>query len=1150
MTLFCCCSSPRSHSSRAPSVPHQADQDMIRLPTPPPPVRLPGLQFDNPSVAAAGAVPGQKISLQLAIPTPVTALTPTELGQLAADDDADSDDDWDQGMANKNGGTLQLVRRGIRRHVSQDSLGRSKSRSAVGTSEEEIARRAELKRLMHKRIQDELQSEARQEIQSETSSRYAGRRIESLPGGGPRDNLEFSVAHTSEDTRGDQKQARSPSIFANYPEVRPTRRGDPSSAHVRRASCPDHFSNPRARFPSKVHTSPSESQSLPKLSTTPDLVPKHLPSIARTSSLDSWRLSYNAGHLGDLLSLHNDYLARESSPPGDIVSPASKDSRVGVPPSQTVRSICSLSRSYSSPARHGRPSNSNADQSPLGTWLRSQGLEPQSSAPAKRQDFSDEANSCVQSECADRKSLRRWSSVQNQAIIDSYPAQPTSVHLYNRNICRSPDSQDSNSSEPAPRRPMSCPKSNTEEAGALERLVDPNCQHLLGSQHIELGPRAASEVPLGLAISSSSCNPSTNNSITTSPRASTMSLKRFGLKAGGSLGYGLLMFQGKRIAAPPILAKQLIGPAGPGNSYSFYRRRRASRPARRDTGEQLPGTLSMPENRRSENGEICHAASEASSYHRRENKSRAIEKRFGKSLLRRGVFASANPKSHEELGAAEPMLTARRSSLLARLHLPLPRKARLPAKNFDGPGGDDLLRQPSPLLRSAAAAGRISASVSDKSPRLDTTRARSLWREVTSEAATKLSDAAKTRSHHDKSRLRRKMFALSHDGASLPAVGSDTKLIDRTNSHSRANSSSLSIVDDASFLNDLECVGDADDESVQAQVQPMTRHESVISCGKARVITISSSKRTVGGEDTVPGDRPRHLSQLHSTEQAAAARSEEEIQNEDAIEKAVVLPSAPHRQDSFRQHFSGISSIPQSRKLKSASGRFGKAVRAHWSKVISPRSSSHPKVHSVRPDPEEQCKEKYSDGNHAICTEFGSSPGLGDFREPQTDNREAEHFTSDEQSRATLHPAALDDTAPGTPTSRNIYEQDSVTTAERYHTPMSQESATNDNASLQSYAQSRSVLPDEDPGFQDRTDKAESIKSNCTIVKRPRICSTPSLNLSPRYNMASASGVKFGTWHGRSKTQPSERRHNLSRGRNQPETLVVKKEEMHPNDDH
>ena len=564
----------------------------------------------------------------------------------------------------------------------------------------------------------------------------------------------------------------------------------------------------------------------------------------------------------------------------------------------------------------------------------------------------------------------------------------------------------------------------------------------------------------------------------------------------------------------------------------------------------------MPENRRGGNDETCNAPSEASSYHRRENESRSIERRFGKSLLRRGIFASANLTSHEELGTAERTLTARRSSLLERLHLPLPRKARLPGKNFDGPGGDDLLRQPSPRLRSAAAAGRISASVSDQSPRFDTTHARSLWRENASEGATELPEPGKTRPPRDKSRLRRKRFALSHDGASLPAVDSGTKLIDGTNSSSREDSLSLSIVDDASFLNDLECLGDADNESVQAQVQPITRHESVISCGKARVITISSSKRTISRVDKVPGDRPRLSLQLHSAEQAAAARSEEEIPNEGTVEKDEESPSAPHRQDSFRQRwptrvdFSGIPSIPQSHKLKSASGRFGKAVRAHWSKVLSPRSSSHPKVQSVRPDPQERYKEKSSDGKDARYTEFGSTPGVRDFREPQTNSREAEQSRSDEQSRSMLHLAVLDDTALGTPTSSNIYGQDSVTTTERYHTPLSQGSAMNDNVSFHSHGQSRSVLPDDDPAFQDRADKAESIKSDSTIVKKPRVYSTPSLNFPPRYIKASASGVKFRTWHGRSKTQPALRRHNLGRGRKQTEKLVVKKEEVRLNDDY
>jgi len=53
----------------------------------------------------------------------------------------------------------------LRKHLSRDSVDNHKrvskrlSRSSVGTSEEEIERRAELRRIRHKRIQEELSSE-------------------------------------------------------------------------------------------------------------------------------------------------------------------------------------------------------------------------------------------------------------------------------------------------------------------------------------------------------------------------------------------------------------------------------------------------------------------------------------------------------------------------------------------------------------------------------------------------------------------------------------------------------------------------------------------------------------------------------------------------------------------------------------------------------------------------------------------------------------------------------------------------------------------------------------------------------------------------------------------------------------------------------
>ncbi|KAG7146864.1 hypothetical protein HYQ46_004327 [Verticillium longisporum] len=62
-----------------------------------------------------------------------------------------------------------------------------------------MARRAELKRIMHKRIQEELKSEEEQPEPSTGSAsgvKYSTTPID-FPGGGPRDHLEFSIANAS-----------------------------------------------------------------------------------------------------------------------------------------------------------------------------------------------------------------------------------------------------------------------------------------------------------------------------------------------------------------------------------------------------------------------------------------------------------------------------------------------------------------------------------------------------------------------------------------------------------------------------------------------------------------------------------------------------------------------------------------------------------------------------------------------------------------------------------------------------------------------------------------------------------------------------------------------------------------------------------------
>ncbi|KAG6062104.1 hypothetical protein E4U17_003554 [Claviceps sp. LM77 group G4] len=93
------------------------------------------------------------------------------------------------------------------KHLSQDVSSRRQSRVSIGHSDEEVARRAEVRRLRQKRIQDELQRDNEGHAPS-VGSNHSTQRLATIvdlgsPRSGPRDTIEFSVvdyglsSHTS-----------------------------------------------------------------------------------------------------------------------------------------------------------------------------------------------------------------------------------------------------------------------------------------------------------------------------------------------------------------------------------------------------------------------------------------------------------------------------------------------------------------------------------------------------------------------------------------------------------------------------------------------------------------------------------------------------------------------------------------------------------------------------------------------------------------------------------------------------------------------------------------------------------------------------------------------------------------------------------------
>ncbi|KAF5676302.1 hypothetical protein FHETE_2182 [Fusarium heterosporum] len=113
-------------------------------------------------------------------------------------EDADSDSNQDQLQVTKKSSTVfDTMRNKIIRSMALNNENDQPSLLSVGNSEEDIARRAELRRIMHQRIRTELESDEPDEhVENKPpdSSRCISSVVElALPNSGPRDAIEFGV---------------------------------------------------------------------------------------------------------------------------------------------------------------------------------------------------------------------------------------------------------------------------------------------------------------------------------------------------------------------------------------------------------------------------------------------------------------------------------------------------------------------------------------------------------------------------------------------------------------------------------------------------------------------------------------------------------------------------------------------------------------------------------------------------------------------------------------------------------------------------------------------------------------------------------------------------------------------------------------------
>ncbi|KAH7183019.1 uncharacterized protein B0J16DRAFT_159769 [Fusarium flagelliforme] len=202
LNLVCCCKSRWGGSGSGDPV--SATHDMISL------QQVPALDFTleerqrSPEQEQRNTLIGLS-DVAWAVPERQSSIDTDSITNQHSGSDSFSDSfDSDLGRPrakNKSSTTFGVVRNRLIRSISHNTSSDQPSRVSVGNSEEEVARRAELRRIMRLRIQDQLESEEAEDQFENKTTRSIRRAISSVdlafPTSGPRDAIEFGVTKSA-----------------------------------------------------------------------------------------------------------------------------------------------------------------------------------------------------------------------------------------------------------------------------------------------------------------------------------------------------------------------------------------------------------------------------------------------------------------------------------------------------------------------------------------------------------------------------------------------------------------------------------------------------------------------------------------------------------------------------------------------------------------------------------------------------------------------------------------------------------------------------------------------------------------------------------------------------------------------------------------
>lgn len=393
MVMLCCC--PRLlHKTKQPvEEDARSKEESQGLPARPAPARL------SPSVPNRLLTLSQSTAAQPTLTNPLPGADADysiRLAELVIEDseDENGDDEAAYTHRNRSTSTLEAVKARIRLHLSQDSI------PGPTETDEQVARRAEVKRLMRKRIQEELQGENISN-HGDPSTLQPPVPPSIVPTGflnnGPRDTIEFAV----EEVTNEQVVERATSAHLSN-SASPGVQDISSAVSNRSSTCSSDKENRRlVRSPVSLHdgfendSKASRSGhrrhvrqriSMPDFLVSPQLDHIRVASLHDTVCMESWRLSLSADRLADLITPEKTQSSfRPPFSPAnnrDTINADADGRNVLTSPALPDEETANDSYASQGPlqvAQPGRrlPKSSSLlrDESPVGLWLRAQGQQ-------------------------------------------------------------------------------------------------------------------------------------------------------------------------------------------------------------------------------------------------------------------------------------------------------------------------------------------------------------------------------------------------------------------------------------------------------------------------------------------------------------------------------------------------------------------------------------------------------------------------------------------------------------------------------------------------------------------------------------------------------------------------------------------------------